>query len=44
MSEDQGHSTCQRCLELKLKDSKPKDKSEYFQLCNKHFEEIIKND
>ncbi len=39
---DQGHSSCQRCLELRLKDSKLRNKSEYFQLCNTHFEIIVR--
>lgn len=42
LDKDYGHSTCQRCLELRLKDSKLRPKEEYFQLCNDHFEVIIR--
>ena len=42
---DQGHSSCQRCLELRLKETDlnitPKPDG-YFQLCNTHFEIIVR--
>jgi hypothetical protein len=35
---------CQRCIELLLTDSKLRAARAYFQLCNKHYKEIVRNE